>query len=292
MKKITDKMISIGAAKVKSEARKEGNQKKEIAKTTSDASKSGSAEKEEQTNSKDVGETNLKSEATKKDSHANSESQAAKEEAHRNFRFWKKRAELNNTGLLRPKDAGEELAEDSKEADLVLKTIAELNSTDNIMPEAAPPVHGLSNDVTIPTVEDRMFKSEAAEAFLRQIHCGCLADCVPNNKDSKWDGATSKAVAPNKVELNDGMDIDQAVAAMRRSKRNEPMPIKSIEFPKDYIMTATSSVTDSQAGVPPHKSMSGSWSKSNDSGPVQNGRAKSFLQKLGKKSSRGRTENQ
>jgi hypothetical protein len=271
-----------------SEARKEADQKNAV-KTKNDTPKAGSVEKKEQADDKNVGENNAASVTKKKDSHAHNFSQTSSDtkEAHRNMRFWKKRAEVNKTGLLRPEGASEELVEDSKETHLVLKTIAEVNPTDDIMLKAAP-VHGLSNENTTPTVEASLFKCETVEAFLGKIlpQCGCLAEFTLNQKDG--DGATSKSVAFGKLKLDDEMDIDQAVAAMIRSRRKERMPIKAIEFPEDYIRTATSSVTDSQAAVFEPKSMPESGTKSNDSGTINSGLAKSFLPKWGK-SSRRRT---
>ena len=124
-----------------------------------------------------------------------------------------------------------------------------------------------------------------ALSALQQMNCGCLADyCIPYVKDSKWEnkvlgqmaknstGVSNKAVAANETYLDGEMDIDQAVAAMRRSKQMQPMPIKSIKIPNNFIMTSTSSVTDSQAGY--------------DGGVSQNCRMKIFPLKLGRKSRR------
>lgn len=223
---------------------------------------------------------------------------------------------MNERGLRMPEEAGEEFVEDREEANqrhkLITKPVAkstaevELKSEsrdffgDDRMPEETV-VQGLAKDSTFPIAGGSIFKSldrnePAAESILRQMHCGCLADCIPNAKDDKWEdkrfGVTNKAIASDKRDLDGEMDIDQAVAAMRRSKRMEPMPIKSIAIPKHFITTSTSSVTDSQAGVPPHKHLiSGSRSRSYESGTSQNRRAKIFtLRKLGRKSSKRNSE--
>lgn len=259
-------------------------------------------EKEKQIDTNAVSTTKVKSKAKKEVSHANSSSQVTSEtkEVHRNMRFWKKRSDAKFV-----EDGEEAKQRDKLIAEPVLKSLAviELKSEsrdvfgDNRMPEETL-VQGLTKDFKVPIVEGSILKSldrnePAAASILQQIHCGCLADCIPTVKDGKWEdklfGLSNKAVASDKRDLDGEMDIDQAVAAMRRSKRMEPMPIKSIEIPKHFITTSTSSVTDSHAGAPPHKySMSGIGSF--ESGTPRNRRTRFFPLRLRRKSSRRRTE--
>jgi hypothetical protein len=89
------------------------------------------------------------------------------------------------------------------------------------------------------------------EEFLRENYCGPVADCLGLTQfvgDKESIGATNAAVKPLKLKLDGGdVDIDQAVAAMRRSKHMAKLPVKSVDVPQDFIFPSTSSVTDSQA---------------------------------------------
>ena len=247
-------------------------------KSKENAEKAGSSEKKKQIDTKATSTDKVKPKEKKEVSHANSASPTYDtKEAHRNMRFWKKRSDMNKKGILQQEDAGGEFVEDRDEANQRDKLITESRD----MAEETL-VHEVTKEDNIVKTLDR--SELAALSALQQMNCGCLADyCIPHVKDSKWEdkvfgqiaknstGVSNKAVAANETYLDGEMDIDQAVAAMRRSKRMQPMPIKSIEIPDNFIMTSTSSVTDSQAGY--------------DGGVSQNRRTKIFG-KLGRKSRR------
>lgn len=135
-------------------------------------------------------------------------------------------------------------------------------------------------------------QSKMIEIFLRDNYCGGVADCL-----GYWDysgekesvGATNAAVNSRKIKLDSGeIDIDQAVAAMRRSKRMAPLPIKTIDIPQDYIFPSTSSVTDSQAA---YKGKQARKKKSSEAKEEDQRRVKSFLRaKMGRRPSKKKSD--
>jgi hypothetical protein len=124
------------------------------------------------------------------------------------------------------------------------------------------------------------------EEFLRENYCGPVADCLGLTQfagDKESIGATNAAVNPRKLKLDgDDVDIDQAVAAMRRSKHMAKLPVKSVDVPQDFIFPSTSSITDSQAAYKEGiKESNKSRSKTVKDEADQQRKVKNFLHKMG-----------
>ena len=123
------------------------------------------------------------------------------------------------------------------------------------------------------------------EEFLRENYCGPVADCLGLTQfvgDKESIGATNAAVKPRKLKLDGGdVDIDQAVAAMRRSKHMAKLPVKSVDVPQDFIFPSTSSVTDSQAAYKEGIKESNKSRSKTVKDEADQRKVKNFLHKMG-----------
>ena len=145
------------------------------------------------------------------------------------------------------------------------------------------------NDAAAVVAEQSLFDvglgTNDIEEFLRENYCGPVADCLGLTQfvgDKESIGATNVAVKPRKLKLDGGdVDIDQAVAAMRKSKRMAKMPVKSVGVPQDFIFPSTSSITDSQAAYKEGIQKSRKHKSKTAKDEADQRKVKNFLHKMG-----------